>query len=97
MFDFGKIGETLGNIGGTIKQKMSPLAEKLSDGLEKSREKWEERSDEDKLEFLEGLGSSQQVNPYASLGNLTSNVNFQTQPLQQRQMQFYIPVERNFY
>lgn len=96
------VGSALGNVGGKIadvgnKIKTSSLADKLAGGLERSREKWEEMDEEDKKDFLDRFGSSEQVNPYAGLGNLTSNVNFQTQPLQQRQMQFYIPVERNFY
>lgn len=91
----GKIADVGGKIGNTI--KTSPLADKLAGGFERSREKWEEMDEEDKKDFLDRFGSSQQSNPYAGLGNLTSSVNFQTQPLQQRQMQFYIPAERNFY
>lgn len=91
----GKIADVGGKIGNTI--KTSPLADKLAGGLEEAKDRWDEMSDEDKKDFLDRFGSSEQANPYAGLGNLTSNVNFQTQPLQQRQMQYYIPYERNFY
>ena len=93
---FSSIGDKLGNVGETIKS--SPLAKKLTDGLEKSREKWNKRSDEEKAKIVDGMfNEEEQVNPYASLGDLSSNVNFNMQPLQQRQMQYYMPYERNFY
>lgn len=92
----GKIADVGGKVGGAIKS--SPLGEKLAGGFEKVKDRWDEMSDEDKAKLFGGDDDEQQqVNPYAYLGDLSSNVNFNMQPLQQRQMQYYIPYERNFY
>ena len=91
----GKIADVGGKVGGAI--KTSPLGEKLAGGFKKSKNRWDEMSDEDKAKLFGDDDEQQQVNPYAYLGDLSSNVNFNMQPLQQRQMQYYIPYERNFY
>lgn len=92
----GKIADVGGKVGNTIKS--SPLGEKLADGFEKAKNRLDEMSDEDKAKLFGGDDDGQQqANPYAYLGDLSSNVNFNMQPLQQRQMQYYIPLERNFY
>lgn len=104
----GKVGGTLGKVGGKIADvggkvggaiKTSPLGEKLAGAFEEAKDRWGEMSDEDKAKLFGGDDDDeqQQVNPYAYLGDLSSNVNFNMQPLQQRQMQYYIPYERNFY